>query len=92
MSFFRNLSLVLQNFNYTTQLGSAIGVQIAQQSNQIGAQAQQATTAEEKQTLLTQASQLALQSNQIMQTSNQYQIGYIDSLNRISQASLKLLG
>ena len=91
MNFFQNMSLVLQNFNYTSQLGGAIGVQIAQQGNQLGAQVQQAQTAEEKQTLYAQASQLAAQSNQMMQTANQFQIGYIDSLNRISQASLKLL-
>jgi hypothetical protein len=92
MNFFQNMSLILQNFNYTSQLGGAIGVQIAQQSNQLGAQAQQAETAEQRQTLYAQSSQLAAQSIQMMQTANQFQIGYVDSLNKIGQASLKLLG
>jgi hypothetical protein len=91
-SIFNNIATTLSTFNYSTAVSSTLGVKFAEMAKQLTNQAQQAKTPEEAQQFSNAALQYSAQANKIQEIAAQFQIGGIDTQNRIAQASLKLLG
>jgi heme exporter protein D len=93
-SVWNNIGSTLSTFNYTTAVGSALGVRFAEMAKQFTNQAQQRKdiSPEQAQQLAQQGQMYAAQANKMQEIAAQFQIGGIETQNRIAQATLKLLG
>ena len=92
MSIWSNISATLTTFSNTNAVTSALGVKYAGAADDAIKQSQQATNENDARIAATKAQQYSAISTQLQETAQQFEVGQLNSMNKMSQSVLRLLG